>query len=490
MITVSGTDGEVNAEIIRGALGAIRAAADGRVLARETLERILAERALPARCYRPVMEAIGDAGIHIMDVEVVAPDEGLRADETGGWNRNGYDHFLKRNWHAVLTAEEEHDLGVKVQRGRLAQEALKSETVPLAAKRELRRRVRNGDRAAEDLVLANLRLVSKMAWKLHKRAGPALELEDLFQEGVLGLSHAISKFEPERGFKLSTYATWWIRQSMDRAVDDKEQAIRLPVHVWNKKRAVWRAERELRTRGRHPGIDEIAAEVGLPAETVRELKTVGQRLSSLDRRIGEGASTEGDLIPDPHGIDPSQIVEQLGSREEAWQRLATLPERDREIMVQRFGIGGGGVRTLNEIGAMFGVTRERIRQIETKALESLRTRTVTGADRAMVRAEMALVEETVASVTAKQREAVSAETPSSAPPENRVDRRATRRASAPVERRSSVSLKYHVNSPAAGRASAPAEPRPEVPAVIGEVSDERRQRWVTVAELFPDGLIG
>ena len=108
----------------------------------------------------------------------------------------------------------------------------------------------------------------------------------------------------------------------------------------------------------------------------------------------------------------------------------------------------------------------------------------------MVRAEMALVEETVASVTAKQREAVSAETPSSAPPENRVDRRATRRASAPVERRSSVSLKYHVNSPAAGRASAPAEPRPEVPAVIGEVSDERRQRWVTVAELFPDGLIG
>ena len=489
-MTVSGTDGEVNAKIIRGALNAIRMAADGSTLARETLERILAERALPARCYRLVMEAIGDAGIHVMDVEAAEPDEAPRAEESGGWNRDGYDHFLKRNWHGVLTAEEEHDLGVKVQRGRLAQEALESENVPPAAKRDLRRRVRSGDRAAEDLVLANLRLVSKMAWKLHKRTGPALELEDLFQEGVLGLSHAINKFEPERGFKLSTYATWWIRQSMDRAVDDKEQAIRLPVHVWDKKRAVWRAERELRARGCHPGIDEIAAEVRLPAETVRELKTVGQRLNSLDRRIGEGASTEGDLIPDPHGIDPAEIVEQLGSQEEAWQRLATLSERDREIMIQRFGIGGGGIRTLNEIGTMFGVSRERVRQIETKALESLRTRTVTGADRALVRADLALVEETLASVTAKQRAAVSAESPSSAPPESRVDRRSPRRASAAVERRSSGSLKYHVNNRTAGRASAPAEPRPEVPAVIGEVSNERRQRWVTVAELFPDGLIG
>lgn len=462
---MSGTDGELNDEIIRGALGAIRTAAGGSTLARETLERILAERALPARCYRGVMEAIRDAGIQVMEVEAAEPDEGPKADETGGWNRNGYDHFLKRNWHGVLTAEEEHALGVKVQRGRLAQEALESENVPPAAKREFRRRVRNGDHAAEDMVLANLRLVSKMAWKLHKRAGPALELEDLFQEGVLGLSHAISKFEPERGLKLSTYATWWIRQSMERAVANKEQAIRLPVHVWEKKRAVWRAERELRARGCCPGIDEIAAEVGLPAETVRELKTVGHRVGSLDRRVGDGVATIGDLVPDPNGTDPADIVEFLGLRDEIEQRLATLPERDREIMILRFGIGEAKGRTLEEVGTAFGLTRERIRQIEAKSLEHLRI---------------------VDLRNAAQNDGVSAK---ASVGKVRADVPTTR--SSGVRAKSSSGVRTKPDPEVTSQQTrAPADPRPEVPAVIGGVSNERRQRLVSVAELFPDGLIG
>lgn len=464
-MTVSGTDRNADDVRVRGALGALRSAVDEGVLVREALERILAQLALPARCYRLVMEKVSESGIQIVDIEVAEPDGEGGRKETSGWNRNGYDHFIKRNWHDVLTAEEEHDLGVKVQQGRLAHEALESGTVPQAAVRELRRRVRIGDRAAEDFVMANLRLVSKLAAKLHKRTGPALELEDLFQEGVLGLSHAISKFEPERGFKLSTYATWWIRQSMDRAVDNQERAIRLPVHVWEKTRRVWRAERELQAQGRSHGAKEIASEVGLPVDEVREYQAVGRRVGSLDRRIGDGVATIGDLVPDPNGTDPADIVEFLGLRDEIEQRLATLPERDRQIMILRFGIGEVKGRTLEEVGTAFGLTRERIRQIEAKSLEHLR----------IVDLRDAAHNNGVSVRTSVGK--VRADVPSRRPSDMRA------------KPRSEVGVKPDLEV-AAGRASAPADPRPEVPDVGGDVSYERQQRWVTVAELFPDGLIG
>lgn len=465
-MTSTGTNGGVDDELVRSALVSIRAAAGTAGLTRNALEQILTENALPARYYGLVMAKIDDAGIRIDDAQIAEPAEETYQGDSGGWNQVGFDHFLKRNWHGVLTAEEEHDLGVKVQRGRLAREALESGAVPPAAVKELRRRAVKGDRSADDLVRANLRLVSKLASKFHGRTGPALEIEDLFQEGVIGLSHAISKFDPERGFKLSTYATWWIRQSMERAVANQERAIRLPVHMWERKRMVWRAERELRGQGRAYGAKEIAADVGLPVETVRELKAVGQRLRSLDRRIGEGGMTEGDLIRDSNGIDPADVVERLGCQEEALQRLATLPEREREIMVLRFGIGGGGARTLEEIGTVFGVTRERIRQIEVKSLELLRVRTVTGSDRSLVHANSVLIEDTIANISAKAQRLSS------------------------DERYAVDEVNCKADSPAKRRRQVPAEPRADVPEVIGEASEERLQRWVSVAELFPDGLIG
>jgi RNA polymerase primary sigma factor len=241
-----------------------------------------------------------------------------------------------------------------------------------AEERELARRKDLGDEAAKrKLIESNLRLVMSITRNYTKAGVPLL---DLIQEGNLGLIRAVEKFDYKLGFKLSTYATWWIRQAVTRALAEQGRTIRLPVHVAEQVRRVTRARRVLAQKlNRDPKLDEIATESGFTPQRVRELLELIEDPVSLQTPVGDGESLYGDLIQDTNSAGPdAETADRLRSTELA-DALERLNPRMRHVLAQRFGLDGAAPQTLEEVGAGLGITRERVRQLEARALRELRT---------------------------------------------------------------------------------------------------------------------
>jgi RNA polymerase primary sigma factor len=222
------------------------------------------------------------------------------------------------------------------------------------------------------MVKAHLRLVVAIAKRYRRNS--SLDLLDLIQEGNMGLMHAVEKFNHRRGVKVSTYAVWWIRQSIARAIADQGHTIRIPVHMTETASKVLRERRKVRQQqGREAGAAEIAGRTGMPVARVEQVLSLAQEPTSLDLPIGEnGDATLGDLIEAPDGVNPQAAAEASDLARSLTEALAELTPREQRILRMRFGIGDARDHTLEEVGQVFGVTRERIRQIEAKALEKLR----------------------------------------------------------------------------------------------------------------------
>ena len=276
--------------------------------------------------------------------------------------------MLFRSPNMNYKSGEDSDTGIKIYLREIGQIPLLTiqQEIDLAAK------IQKGDKAARSLMIrSNLRLVVKIA---HDYANLGLPLLDLISEGNIGLMKAVERFDPAKGGKLSTYAAWWIKQSIKRALANQSKTIRLPVHLVDKiskmRRVAMQMSEEL---GREPTDDELAEEVGLSSSKISQLKTVSIRPASLDAPISDDDSTEfGEIVGDLEAMNPFEQLRDQNLRDEVGDLLTVLDEREKKIIYSRFGLDGGKAKTLEEVGKKFGVTRERIRQLQNIALMKLR----------------------------------------------------------------------------------------------------------------------
>ena len=276
----------------------------------------------------------------------------------------------------LLTADEEVHLAMKIEAGTEASEKLEAAEngeieLTRSEQRRLMRIEQVGLDAKQQLISANLRLVVSIA---KRYVGRGMLFLDLIQEGNLGLIRAVEKFDYTKGFKFSTYATWWIRQAITRAIADQARTIRIPVHMVETITKLIRVQRQLlQDLGRDPTPEEIGAEMGMSPDRVREIQKISQEPVSLETPIGEEEDSQlGDFIEDSTAVAPPEAASDSMLREQLDQVLDGLADRERKVIKFRFGLEDGHPRTLEEVGREFGVTRERIRQIESKTLAKLR----------------------------------------------------------------------------------------------------------------------
>lgn len=322
-----------------------------------------------------VRNALEAEGIEIVsEAEGASQDEvAAVADRTESFTADPVRQYLKEIGRVpLLTAEQEVELAKRMEAGQLAQDrlALAGEPTP-ELEAELMEVVADGLAAKRHLIEANLRLVVSIA---KRYAGRGLNLLDLVQEGNLGLIRAVEKFDYTKGFKFSTYATWWIRQAITRAIADQSRTIRIPVHMVETVNKLARIQRQLvQDHGREPTLAELAREMEMTELRVSEIQQLAQDPVSLEAPVGEDdGSTLGDFVRDSEALSPQEQTTITLLQEHVQQVMQDLTERERRVVAMRFGLNDGNPRTLEEVGREFNVTRERIRQIEAKTLAKLR----------------------------------------------------------------------------------------------------------------------
>ena len=324
-----------------------------------------------------VMRVLADDGVEIVDPGPDDADE-ARRDEPDRVRRSGTSDLVRIYLREIgkvplLTAHDEVELAKAIEAGLFAREMLQGSCKIVgsgANGAELAMIADLGERARSRLIEANLRLVVSIA---KRYIGRGMVFLDLIQEGNLGLIRAVEKFDYAKGYKFSTYATWWIRQAITRAIADQARTIRIPVHMVETINKMARIQRQLhQDLGREPAPAEVAAEMGIPADRVAEIQRIAQEPVSLQAPIGEEDSDLGDFIEDADAVVPIEAAAFMMLQDQLEQVLDTLTPREQRIIQLRFGLLDGHPRTLEEVGRDFGVTRERIRQIESKTLVKLR----------------------------------------------------------------------------------------------------------------------
>jgi RNA polymerase primary sigma factor len=335
---------------------------------------------LPPEAIDAAVRALADEGVDVLDVPAEDDEADLRQAERAasaeGGRRAATSDLVRIYLREIgrvplLTAEDEVELAKTIEAGLFAEEKLGGGFPLLGAMHsDLVLLVGEGVRAKQRLIEANLRLVVSIA---KRYIGRGLVFLDLIQEGNLGLIRAVEKFDYTRGYKFSTYATWWIRQAITRAIADQARTIRVPVHMVETINKLARVQRQLHQElGREATTDEIAAELGLEPERVAEIQRIAQEPVSLQSPIGEEESDLGDFIEDADAVVPIEAAAFIMLQDQLERVLTELAEREQRIIQLRFGLTDGHPRTLEEVGREFGVTRERIRQIESKTLAKLR----------------------------------------------------------------------------------------------------------------------
>ncbi|MFQ5524327.1 MAG: sigma-70 family RNA polymerase sigma factor [Acidimicrobiia bacterium] len=325
----------------------------------------------PGEAFEHVAEELRQKGIKLQEEgpavveELIEPGHGSVSDPV-----RLYLNEIGR--YPLLTAQQEVELAMQMEAGRKALERLQSdEELSDEDRALLQHEVEIGEEAHKQLVQSNLRLVVAIA---RRYVGRGMPLLDLIQEGNVGLMRAVERFDYRRGFKFSTYATWWIRQAISRAIADQGRTIRMPIHVLDAVNKLTRTQREMtQIMGRAPTLEELAEELDMEVSKVAELRRIAQDTVSLETPVGEDEDgTLGDLVEDVDSEKPADAATFASLQDQLAAALEGLNERERQVLIMRFGLADGRMRTLEEVGAHFNVTRERIRQLETKALAKLR----------------------------------------------------------------------------------------------------------------------
>jgi len=360
-ITLAVGSEEVQALLARGR--------DNGSLTAEEIDAALLAAELPGEALDGVLQAVAAAGITVVDSD----DEPEPQEVSAGPTSDPVRLYLREIGRVpLLTAADEVELSKAIEAGLFAAEKLTVESgLSEAMRRDLVSVQVAGVLGKRRLVEANLRLVVSIA---KRYVGRGMAFLDLIQEGNLGLIRAVEKFDYTKGFKFSTYATWWIRQAITRAIADQARTIRIPVHMVETINKVIRLQRQLlQELGRDPTPEELGAALDLPPEKVVEIQKLAQEPVSLDTPVGEADDSHfGDFIEDADAVAPSEAAAFHMLKEQLELVLHDLSDREKQVIVLRFGLADGRPRTLEEVGQEFGVTRERIRQIESKTLLKLR----------------------------------------------------------------------------------------------------------------------